>query len=601
METKPYNIQSPEGIAKEYAGNKQRIAQATQMGLLDPTAAVLAGMFIDRMRMAQSQEQVPQQTVAQQVLTPQPQMPQQPMGAGLGATPQAAQLAAAYPADGQPPPIPGPSMPGQGPVMAAEGGLLALPVDNAMFEPSYSSGGIVAFARGADEEGVVDERERARLRRMMQERFGSIPEVAQQLATMSVEDMRRALGEAEAAPVAPMSEMTEVPMAPTSPVAAVTPPAVVDQGPAANVAAATTPSSQAIEQAAVAANPEAAQQAAAQGGAPGLQAYVDQYKQMIGAVPEGEGMKEYRDYLQNLPGQMAGRKKEDLYTALTQFGFGLAGSQSPYFLQAAGQAGAQTMPTITGAIKDRRAAEAEARKGRAELDKMTRAEDIKAIEGGAKLYGEEMTREQQLKTAEMNRRAQLEAANITAGKPTDMRSYVDTYVRSMRAQGDNTTPDQVLQQKGYENYLNLFSAAGTRAAAATTQAETAATRAETELRDKARDNVDKSLSSNYNSPENIRLRELKKEDRRNKTNTAEAYVQELYSQEEARLGAQSRNQDMARRPPVDAGAPTTATAPQSAIPSAAIQMLRNNPTDVAKQQFDAVFGAGAAARVLGNR
>jgi hypothetical protein len=158
-----------------------------------------------------------------------------------------------------------------------------------------------------------------------------------------------------------------------------------------------------------------------------------------------------------------------------------------------------------------------------------------------------------------------------------------------------------LQQKGYESYLNLFSAAGTRAAAATTQAATAATRAETELRDKARDNVDKSLSSNYNSPENIRLRELKKEDRRNKTNTAEAYVQELYSQEEARLGAQSRNQDMARRPPVDAGAPTTATAPQSAIPSAAIQMLRNNPTDVAKQQFDAVFGAGAAARVLGNR
>jgi hypothetical protein len=599
METKPYNIQSPEGIAKEYAGNKQRIAQATQMGLLDPTAAVLAGMFIDRMRMAQSQEQVPQQTVAQQVLTPQPQMPQQPMGAGLGATPQAAQLAAAYPADGQPPPIPGPSMPGQGPVMAAEGGLLALPVDNAMFEPSYGSGGIVAFARGADEEGVVDERERARLRRMMQERFGSIPEVMRQIPSMSAEDMRRALGEAEAAPVAPMPEMTEAPMA--APAAAVAPPAVVDQGPAANVAAATTPSPQAIEQAAVAANPEAAQQAAAQGGAPGLQAYVDQYRQMIGAVPEGEGLKAERAAMERMPAEMAGRKKEDLYTALTQFGFGLAGSQSPYFLQAAGQAGSQVMPTITGAMKDRRAAEAEAIKRRADLDRADRGEQLKAIEGGAKMYGEEMTREQQLKIAEMNRKAQLEAANITAGKPTDMRSYVDTYVRSMRAQGDNETPDQVLQQKGYENYLNLFSAAGTRAAAATTQAETAATRADTELRDKARDNVDKSLSSNYNSPENIRLRELQREDRRNKTRTAEDYVQELYSQEEARLGAQSRGQNMATRPPVDAGAPTPAPTPQSAIPSAAIQMLRNNPTDAAKRQFDEVFGAGAAARVLGNR
>lgn len=600
METKPYNIQSPEGIAKEYAGNKQRIAQATQMGLLDPTAAVLAGMFIDRMRMAQSQEQVPQQTVAQQVLTPQPQMPQQPAGAGLGATPQAAQLAAAYPADGQPPPVPGPSMPQQ-PVMAAEGGLLALPLDDGMFESQYAGGGIVAFARGSDE-GVVDERERARLRRMMQERFGSVPEVMRQISNMSAEDMRRALGEAEAAPVAPMADVAEAPMAaPTvAPVAAVTPPAVVDQGPMANVAAATTPSPQAIEQAAVAANPQAAQQAAAQGGAPGLQAYVDQYKQMIGAVPEGEGMKEYREYLQNLPGQMAGRKKEDLYTALTQFGLNLAGSQSPYFLQAAGQAGAQTMPTITGAIKDRRAAEAEARKGRAELDKMDRAEQLKAVEGGAKMYGDEMTRAQQLKIAEMNRKAQLDAASISASKPTDMRSYVDTYVRSMRAQGDNETPTEVLQQRGYESYMKQYSAAGTRAEAAVTQAGTAVEKAAVDLADKARDNVDKTLGR-YDSPQAEELRKRKRQDRKNNTNTAEEYVQELYAQEENRLRAAGSGESMAARPPAAAGAPTTATAPQSAIPSAAIQMLKNNPTDEAKRQFDQVFGAGAAARVLGNR
>jgi hypothetical protein len=423
-----------------------------------------------------------------------------------------------------------------------------------MFEPSYSSGGIVAFARGAEEEGVVDERERARLRRMMQERFGSIPEVMRQIPSMSTEDMRRALGEAEAAPVAPTSEMTEVPMTPTPPVAAVTPPAVVDQGPAANVAVTTTPSSEAIAQAAVAANPEAAQQAAAQGGAPGLQAYVDQYKQMIGAVPEGEGIQAERAAMERMPAEMAGRKKEDLYTALTQFGFGLAGSQSPYFLQAAGQAGSQVMPTITGAMKDRRAAEAEAIKRRADLDRADRGEQLKAIEGGAKLYGEEMTREQQLKIAEMNRKAQLEAANITAGKPTDMRSYVDTYVRSMRAQGDNETPDQVLQQKGYENYLNLFSAAGTRAAAATTQAETAATRAETDLRDKARDNVDKSLSSNPNSPENRRLRDLQREDRRNKTNTAEEYKTRLYVEETERLRGEEEG---AARPPAPGTPPAT--------------------------------------------
>lgn len=145
MDTKPYNLQSPEAIAKEYSGNKMKIAQAAQLGLVDPTAAVLAGMFIDRMRGAQQQEQAPQRTVAQQVLAP---TPQAPAGAGLGATPQAAQLAAAYPEQGAPPPIPGPTMPTQEPVMAADGGLMSLPVDDAMFEPAYKEGGIVAFASG---------------------------------------------------------------------------------------------------------------------------------------------------------------------------------------------------------------------------------------------------------------------------------------------------------------------------------------------------------------------------------------------------------------------------------------------------------------------
>ena len=57
METKPFSIQSPEAIAKEYGGDKQKIMQAAQMGVVDPTAAVMAGMFIDRIRTAQTAEQ----------------------------------------------------------------------------------------------------------------------------------------------------------------------------------------------------------------------------------------------------------------------------------------------------------------------------------------------------------------------------------------------------------------------------------------------------------------------------------------------------------------------------------------------------------------
>ena len=148
---KPFSIQSPEDVAKEYAGNKQRIAQAMQMGIVDPTAGVLAGMFIDRMRAGQMQEGMPQTTVAQQVMGGAP--PAAPTGrggvGGLGGTPAGAPSMA--PEMGMAPP-----MPQEAPMGMAMGGLTTLPVPDAMFdEPTnggfndgYAGGGIVAFSKG---------------------------------------------------------------------------------------------------------------------------------------------------------------------------------------------------------------------------------------------------------------------------------------------------------------------------------------------------------------------------------------------------------------------------------------------------------------------
>ena len=159
MNTKPYNIQAPEDIAKEYGGNKQKIAKAAQMGLLDPTAAVLAGMFIDRMRGAQEQEQVPQQTVAQQTFAPTPPAPapapapapmQGPQRA-LGATPQAPQMAAMQQ---QMAPRPGVR------------GIDRIPVNPDMM-PSAAGGGLVAFADGG---GVLNVNPQTLAQRQLAER-----------------------------------------------------------------------------------------------------------------------------------------------------------------------------------------------------------------------------------------------------------------------------------------------------------------------------------------------------------------------------------------------------------------------------------------------
>ena len=168
METKPYRIQSPEDIAKDYGGNKQKIAQAMQMGLVDPTAGVLAGMFIDRMRSAQMQEAAPKPTVAQQVMGGTPAQAPLAQAGGLGATAPAAPPMAPQTGIGMAPP---PATPPQG--MAAGGviapyadsddgvapykeggGLSEIPLPDTMFDKqrdgSYAGGGIVAFADGGD-------------------------------------------------------------------------------------------------------------------------------------------------------------------------------------------------------------------------------------------------------------------------------------------------------------------------------------------------------------------------------------------------------------------------------------------------------------------
>jgi hypothetical protein len=168
METKPYRIQSPEDIAKDYGGNKQKIAQAMQMGVVDPTAGVLAGMFIDRMRSAQMQEMAPQPSVAQQVMGGAPSVP--PLAGGLGATSPAAPPMAPDMGMGMgmAPPMEAP-MPEEAPMgMAAggmfeapymkDGGLSELPIPDGMFDEnrdgSYAGGGIVAFDRGGSTGGM---------------------------------------------------------------------------------------------------------------------------------------------------------------------------------------------------------------------------------------------------------------------------------------------------------------------------------------------------------------------------------------------------------------------------------------------------------------
>jgi hypothetical protein len=514
METKQFSLQSPEQIAKDYGGNKQKIAQAASMGMVDPTAAVLAGMFIDRMRSAQMLEQQPQGTVAQQVFQPQ-QAPQ-------GAAPQGAPPPMGAPPMGAPPM--GAPPPPQPPGMAM-GGLMDLSVPDDMFsEPTtdaenFAGGGLVAFAMGgkADEDdedeltlgdrlreqfrgpedptyygrpmtaadmrgafGIPEKRDPAYVPFLGAEtgvtKFATAPLIGAVRATagmmrrggdesfareqyekaMAKYNRERAAYDAAAAtnlrvgavgggrkqalppkPVAPKRQDFEAADFAPAPRPALAPTAKPAASPRAGSATpapfrqqdsrseATRPAPSAVSGPAaprpgtgVAPSPRVAMTpptapsglgaiATPQGGprapvpgaptvpgapsapqAPagptGIEGYMAQYQQLMGP----QAATPYRDQLaaaaeaQRDPKNIAAQKKQDMWQAVAQFGFNMAATNSPSFMQAAGQAGAATVPFMAASRKERRAMERDALKQLADIEGLTAAEKKQALRDG---------------------------------------------------------------------------------------------------------------------------------------------------------------------------------------------------------------------------
>lgn len=138
---KPMSLTTPEAIAKEYGGNKKKIAEAARMGLVDPTAAVMAGMFIDKMRAAVQAEQAQDTTVAEDVF-------------GLGGIqPPASPTAPSGPAQGVP--AAQMAMAPQGQPMPPSPGIEALPAGDV---GNYAGGGIIAFDDGGEVPGYAGNR-----------------------------------------------------------------------------------------------------------------------------------------------------------------------------------------------------------------------------------------------------------------------------------------------------------------------------------------------------------------------------------------------------------------------------------------------------------
>jgi len=420
----PYELQSPKDIAMEYGGNKQKIAQAAQMGLVDPTSAVLAGMFIDKMRMAQQEEMAPQSTVAQDVMA---------APAGLGATPQAAMA---------------PQMPQQ---MPTEAGVAALPVPDEMVPDEYAGGGIVAFSNGGATEmfgnigggrmpdpNVLRAYQAASGARMprkelvdlmnlaeLQEynRTGKIPaRLAQQVQGRAIEGV-------------PMfgsgiyGNMTEAP-----PVAA----PAVDQTSseanrllAANTAAATAP---VTPPAAPPTQPGLGSLSTATKGPGDLSSFISQIE---GLMPKGEAFSGLEKDIQADREARKAEKSQAGWMRLAEAGFNIAAGTSPYALANIGKGASEALKGYADDLKEQKKLDREDKKLLADIEKARREEKRGNITAALGSYEKALDRA----SGDTRARIAAEASRYAADKESPQVQLINTYARAK-----NIPFDQALRE-----------------------------------------------------------------------------------------------------------------------------------------------------------
>jgi len=285
------------------------------------------------------------------------------------------------------------------------------------------------------------------------------------------------------------------------------------------------------------------------------------------------------------------RRREEQALRLMEAGLGIAGGTSPYF--AANLKGA--LPAIQGYGTDL------ATQRKEDLARLAaeRGEKGKVFEGvlgargkAAEAAAAESRLDKELKSrgeiSEADRKARITAANIAAGKPTDLRYYADNVVKAKA--GDKKAQTIV---EGIDNYLKQ-SALG-RNIVAQQGVDVQAGRLNVELYDKAVQYTDSKIGRG--GPRYNEYRQLQEKDKENaKKGNPTTLAEDLENSIRDRFIKKAQEQRQAQPGAAPAGAQGKPLPPPEAV-----SMLKDNPSALAKQQFDDAFGPGAAARALASK
>jgi hypothetical protein len=235
----------------------------------------------------------------------------------------------------------------------------------------------------------------------------------------------------------------------------------------------------------------------------------------------------YKDMRSDVPQQ----RDEAKWLALMQAGLGIAGGTSPNALANIAQGAQPALNQYATALKDIRKEDREAVKGLIDVG-VSKEKFMQEIQ---KMQVDIGKAERVYDAHELSANATIAAANARAKsdsyKPSAGEAFAAAHVKAQRAHGDTETPDDVLYQQGFKDYLKLYGGAEGRNINAATRNEITAAQVGGNLSDRARDNVDSRLERDWKGAEAKQYRQLLQEDRKNGTNTAATYKQKLYDAE----------------------------------------------------------------------
>ena len=269
--------------------------------------------------------------------------------------------------------------------------------------------------------------------------------------------------------------------------------------------------------------------------------------------------------------------------------------QSEMLIATAQQQRKEGMVNKAMALEDK----AEAQKQEAFKTKMGVQEKVAQLQSG--MAGHEMQAQTQRDTTAMHVAGQIKAAQIAAAHPTDLDKQADAIYAAKVAQDPSIASNPKLSAQAKAEARQ--DAASQLKVGADVRANVAQQTLNEKIREKAEASVDNMLSIG-NSAMRAQYRQMQAEDKKNNTNTAQAFREGLVLDQIKRVGQGNAPDSGTQQPPppsVNTGMPSRG-GPQpapAAIPPQAVDILKKNPSAQNIQYFDQTFGQGAAARVLG--